>query len=266
MTHSTTFSLKFHRFLFLIFYFGIGLPLIFALIILLIILILVMKIVVTWISMKHYALLDMLIDGDSDDVLKNVNRMINVSIDGMRCSHFLCISWNVFKEALNLWHRNVRFWFIFAKFCSIYQKDCETERTDSKDVQRAYFPLSLGSENRTWVLVWISDSEISGTWRSKEMLARWTQLWLFACSNLPLNHSMNKNEISSNRDMNHSSSMDLNETEDDNLIEENISDNFHGTIMSLKILLFIMSSNFIENLVGHLKYLEAIALLNLKDA
>lgn len=106
--------------------YGIGLPLIFVTLILMLILILVMRIILTRATLKHYVLLDRFVDGDIDAVLASSQKMINISIDGMRNAHPACISWDVFKEALNLWQRDVRCWFIFAKFCSIYPEDSTT--------------------------------------------------------------------------------------------------------------------------------------------
>ena len=70
---------------------------------------------------KNIELLDFIEEDEENfQYIKSPNSFANIVLDGFRVAHPICLSWSIFKMAVERWPKNVNIWFLYAKFSAIY--------------------------------------------------------------------------------------------------------------------------------------------------
>jgi hypothetical protein len=79
------------------------------------------------IKQSRLLLLELILDdADRSEDIRTVNQWVNVTIEGFRVGHPVCLDWSLLRWGIEKWPRSSIVWFMYAKFISIFPEQSQT--------------------------------------------------------------------------------------------------------------------------------------------
>ncbi|OHT14671.1 Adenylate and Guanylate cyclase catalytic domain containing protein [Tritrichomonas foetus] len=84
----------------------------------------VTKVIFNKLVERSLILLDSILEDPINfDLIKNPRKLCSVVVDGFRNAHPICLSFKLFKMAIERWPKSYNIWLLFAKFSAIYPEE-----------------------------------------------------------------------------------------------------------------------------------------------
>ncbi|OHS97131.1 Adenylate and Guanylate cyclase catalytic domain containing protein [Tritrichomonas foetus] len=95
--------------------------------ILLIVSFIIIMLIMGSIRTKRLQFLDEILDDIGNfSRIKSVNQFINLTVEGFKIAHPICIEWQFSRQGIERWPNNPIVWYAYAKFVAIYPEETQT--------------------------------------------------------------------------------------------------------------------------------------------